>query len=152
MVIQDYLTCINWSDESLVARTTPSHWESFTPKQLVAKETFFSDNSSPADVSMDTAIANMDSNEASVIQDTTWVAMGTPSPTESNKEITGGVVKEGVAVVTKDIPVVTKDTPVVTKDTPVVTKDTPVVTKDIPVVTKDTPSVVSQSQVSCTIR
>ena len=67
MVIQDYLCCVNWSDESVVARATPSCWESFTPKQLVAKETFFTDDSSPADVSMDTAITNVDSKEASVI-------------------------------------------------------------------------------------
>ena len=106
MVIQEYLCCVNCSDESLVARATPSCWESFTPKQLVAKETFFIDDSSPADVSMDTAITNVDSKEASVIQDTTWVAMGTPSPTESNKEITGSVVKEDVPVVTKDTPTV----------------------------------------------
>ena len=105
MVIQDYLSCINWSDESLVARATPSCWESFTPKQLVAKETFFTDDSSPADVSIDTAITNVDSKEDSVIQDTTWVAMGTPSPTECVKEITGSVVKEDEPVVTKDIPI-----------------------------------------------
>ena len=106
MVIQDYLSCVNWSDESLVARATPSCWESFTPKQLVAKETFFTDDSSPADVSMDTALTIVDSTEASVIQDTTWVAMGTPSPTEPSKEITGSVVKEDVPVVAKDTPIV----------------------------------------------
>lgn len=104
MVIQDYLCCVNWSDESLVARAIPNCWESFTPKQLVAKETFFTDDSSPADVSIDTAMTNVDSKEASVIQDTTWVVMGTPSPTESNKEITG-VVKDDVPV-TKDTPTV----------------------------------------------
>lgn len=105
MVIQDYLSCINWSNESIVARATPSCWESFTPKQLFAKETFFTDESSPADVSMDTAITNMDSKETSVIHDTTWVAMGTPSPTDSDKkEIATTLVKEDVPVVTKATP------------------------------------------------
>lgn len=112
MVIQDYLSCISWSNESLVARATPNSWESFTPKQLCTKETFFTDDSSPAlatatDVSMDTAINNVDCKETSVIHDTTWVATGTPSPTESNsKEIIVNVVKNNVSVVSKDTPTV----------------------------------------------
>ena len=105
MVIQDYLSCVNWSNETLVARATPNRWESFTPKQLVSKETFFADDSSPADVSMDTAISNVEPKETSVIQDATWVAMGTPSPTDSSaKEISASVVKEDESFVTKDTP------------------------------------------------
>jgi len=105
MVIKDYLSCVNWSNESVVAKAT-LRWESFTPKELIAKETFFSDDYSPADVATDMAIANMDTKEVDEIQDTTWIAVGTPSPTESdNKEIRGSVVK--------DIPVITKDTPVI---------------------------------------
>lgn len=105
-MIQDYVSCIKWSNETLVARVTPNCWESFTPKQLVAKETFFTEDSSPADVSMDTPMNNMESKENSVIQDTTWVAMGTPSPIDSDvKEITSTVVKE------EDEPVVAKGTP-----------------------------------------
>ena len=102
MVIKDYLSCVNWSNESLVARAT-RRWESFTPKELVAKKTFFS---SPADVSMDTVIASVDTKEVSVIQDTTWVAMGTPSPAESDK-------KEIIDSVVEDVPVITTDTPVI---------------------------------------
>ena len=107
MVIQDYLSCINWSNETLVARATPSSWESFTPKELVSKETFFTDDSSPADISMDTAISNIECKDASVIQDTTWVAMGTPSPTDSDaKEITTTVAKEDESLVAKDTPTI----------------------------------------------
>lgn len=108
MVIQEYLSCINWSNETLVARATPNSWESFTPKQLVAKEMFFTDDSSPADVSMDTAINNLlDSKDTSVIEDTTWIAMGTPSATDSDtKETTPTVVKEAVHIVTKDSPTI----------------------------------------------
>ena len=105
MVIKDYLSCVNWSNESLVAKAT-RRWESFTPKELVAKKTFFSNDYSPVDVSMDAAIASVDTKEVSVIQDTTWVNMGTPSPAESDK-------KEIIDSVVEDVPVITKDTPVI---------------------------------------
>jgi len=74
MVIKEYLTDIQWVDEPLVAKATPSRWESFTPK-LVAKDSFFTDNfmGSPTSVTMDTS----EHKDDNVPQDTTLVARDT---------------------------------------------------------------------------
>ena len=103
MVIKEHLSGIQWVDEPLVAKATPSKWESFTP-QLTARESFFADNftGSPTAVTMDT-----DEHKDDVPQDTTLVVMDTSlSRSSSIKDTTpssrSSYVKDDTPSVTID--------------------------------------------------
>ena len=103
MVIKEYLSGIQWVDEPLVAKATPSQWESFTP-ELVSKESFFTDNftGSPTPVTMDTN----ECKEDDVPHDTTLVAMDRLSRSSSIKDNTpssrSSYVKDDTPSVTID--------------------------------------------------